>query len=386
METPMSVEDSESIHLGQVIEFLAEHWKRAAACAVLGAALGASGWFMRAQYKAESVLANNGAVSFLSWRALQNNLPLLASQLIANRQVPPEQETLFQRMSDAKWWPKNVQPTYLLTKADTKDLAALGKDLQEAGGSTILNLVVTTRARSREAAVADVDVVTGFIKSGSAYLSLKSLVKGYESEIVNSRASLQQKIADTETDLKFMRERAKNLEVLRQRFPSNAVVANQQVVDLSDTNAKYMPISTQLVAINTDINNALESVQKLRDQQVKLATLSTFVRQAVPLVNTETDGLKLADSLVNIISDTRKNTTPDDVNALLTLNELESKLVAIRTQFTMNLDTDLSPGISRPSPLQPVMGGFFGGAIAMLLFALIRRTYASYRAARTSGK
>lgn len=369
--------DDEGIDLGQVVDFLSENWKKAVAGAMAGAVIGVGGWATLANYKAESVLVNNGAINFMSWRGLQKSLPLLASQLVADKRIPAGEEGMYMRLSDAKWWAKNVVPTYSLTKADTKDLAAISKDLQDSGGTTILNLVVTAQASSKEAAVANVDVATQFIKQGSAYLSIKNLINGFESQILNANANLQKQIVDAEVDLKFMRERAKNLETLRQRFPQNAAVSSQQIVDLKDSNAKYMPISTQLVAINSDINNTVESLQKLRDQLAKTKTLRAFVEKALPIVNKETNGLKLVEALLHLQSEMRQESAPDDVNAQQTLNDLEATLIGVRTFFTKSLDTDLTPQVSRPGVLQPAAGGFVGGALVVLLVALGRKAVAA---------
>ena len=380
-EQPLN-EGDEGINIGQVIDFLSEHWKKAAIGAVVGAVVGAGGWSVLATYKAESVLINNGALSFMSWRGLQKNLPLLAGQMLEMKQVKPGEEGIYKSLSDAKWWAKNVVPTYSLTKADTKDLASISKDLQESGGTNILNLVVTASGSSKEAAEANVDITTKFIKQGSAYLSIKNLINNYESQVLNIDADLQKKILDAEVELKFMRERARNLESLRQRFPANAAVGSQQIVDLKDSNAKFMPISTQLVAINTDINNTVESLQRMRDQMAQMNVLREFVQQAIPLVAKDSNGLSLVDAMLKVEADLRQNLAAGDTNGLQMLNSIEATLVGFRTSFSKSLDTDLVPQVSRPNVVQPVAGGLVGGFVIALLYGLGRRAYGAYRTRR----
>lgn len=381
-------DDDSGITLGQMAEFLYENWKKAVVGAVAGAAIGVGGWSALATYKAESVLvngsgtANNGALSFMSWRGLQKNLPILAAQMVETKQVAPEQLTQYGKLSSAAWWQKNVVPTYSLTKTDTKDLATISKDLQDSGGTNILNLVVTSTGSSREAAALGVEITTRFIREGSAYLSIKNLVNGYESQVLNTDAELQKKILDAEVELKFMRERAKNLESLRQRFPANAATNSQQVVDLKDSNAKYMPISTQLVAVNTDINNTVESLQRMRDKLAKSKVLGEFVARANPIMAKETNGLALADALLKTESAMRAEIAPESTNGLQTVNDIEAALVEIRTSFTKGLETTLEPQVTKPSPIMPAVGGLFGGALAMLLYALVRRALAGLKSRR----
>jgi hypothetical protein len=377
-------DDEAGISLSQIVDFLSAYWKKAVLGALAGAVLGVGGWAALASYKAESVLINNGAISFMSWRGLQKNLPILAAQMVETKQVRPDEMSQYNRLASAAWWQKNVVPTYSLTKADTKDLATISKDLQEAGGTNILNLVVTATGSSRETAEVNVDISTRFIKQGLAYLSIKNLINGYESQVLNYDADLQKKILDAEVELKFMRERAKNLEALRQRFPQNAAVGSQQIVDLKDSSAKYMPISTQLVAINTDINNTVESLQRMKDQLAQMNVLRDFVSQALPIVAKDTNGLALADALLAVEASMRQGLAPEDTNGLQMLNGIEATLVGFRTSFTKGLDTDLVPQVSRPGPMMPAVGGLVGGAVLVLMLALARKSLNALKARAAS--
>lgn len=373
------VENDAGINLGQVIEFLSGEWKRLVAGAVVGLLLGIGGWSVLAGYKAESVLVNNGALNFISWRGLQKSLPLLAFQMLERKQVPVEQEPTFKQMTSAQWWTKNVVPTYSLTKGDTKDLASISKELQESGGTNILNLVVTAKGGSKDAALESVTAATQFIKQGSAYLSIKNLVQGWDYQILNTEAALAKKIADTEVDLRYLRQRAANLESMRQRFPANVTVSTQQVVDLKDSSAKYMPISTQLVAVNTDINNANESLERMRNELAQTKVMAEFVAQAKPLVEKSADGLAVVDQLLEVTKSIRAGVASTDTNANQQINNIEAELVGVRTNFQRSLDTDLIPQVSRPGFIQPAAGGLVAGAVLMLVVAVGRRALTAYK-------
>lgn len=378
--TDNNVIDNEAgISLAQVIEFVSGEWKRLAVGAVVGLLLGVGGWALLASYKAEQILVNQGALGFLSWRSLQQNLPLLAAQLVEQKKVKPAEEAQYRVMSSSQWWAKNVVPTFSLSKADTKDLASVSKSLQDEA-STILNLVVTAKGSSKEDALAHVATATNFVKQGSAYLSIKNLVQGWDYQILNTEASLTKKITDTEVDLRYLRQRAANLESMRQRFPQNVTVATQQVVDLKDSSAKYMPISTQLVAVNTDINNANEALERMRNEIAQTKVMAEFVAQAKPIVDMSADGLAVVDQLLEITKAMRASVQAGDVNADQQLNNIEAELVGVRTNFQRSLDTDLIPQVSRSGVLQPAAGGLVGGGVLMLLYALGRRAVDVHKA------
>lgn len=372
--------DDGGIDLAQVVDFASENWKKAVAGAVAGALIGAGGWAVLGNYQAESVLVNNGALNFIGWRGLQKNLPLLAFQMLERKQVRPEDEATFKQMTDAKWWSKNVVPTYSLTKGDTKDLASISKDLQESGGTNILNLVVTAKGGSKESAVTHVTTATQFIKQGSAYLSIKNLVQGWDYQILNTEAALAKKITDTEVDLRYLKQRASNLESMRARFPSNVSASTQQLVDLKDSSAKFMPISTQLVAVNNDINSANESLERMQNELLQTKVMAEFVKQAKPIVEQSADGLQVVDQLLAVSQALRATMPASDVNAQQQLNSIDADLVGVRTNFQRSLDADLIPQVTRPGAMQPVVGGFAGGGLLALLAVLGRKGLAATRA------
>lgn len=372
---PLVYPDELTISLFDVVNFIRTEWKTIGIAAILGATIGAGGSNFLTKYKSESVLINNGALTFISWRGFQQNLPLYAAQLIETKRVKEEEIEQYRQMSDAKWWQKNVVPTYSLTKADTKDLATISKDLQDTGGTTILNFVITAKGNSKELAERNVATTAHFIKQGSAYLTIKNLINDYESKVLSTDSDLQRKILDSQIELKFMRDRAKNLEALRSRFPANAVVGSQQVVDLKDSNAKFMPISTQIVAVNSDINNTTEMLQRMQDQLSQIKTLRNFVSESLPIVEGQTDGLALAESLLELEGKMRKNILPDDVNGIQTLNNIQATLVAIHTNFSKGLDINLTPMVTKDGPIKSIAIGFIVGGILAALFSLVRKGF-----------
>lgn len=373
-QRPYDERDSEEIDLSQVLFFFVQNWKRLLLGSVIGLVVGVGTWQIFAPYKAQVVLSNN-AFSFISWRSLQKSLPVLAAQLVQSQRSAPDQ---LNRLSSPSWWAKNVLPTYSVTKADTKDFAAINKDLQDQVGA-ILNFTVSAEGSSKELAIANVEFIVDFIRQGSTLLQIKSLINSYDLQVLNAETDLQKKILDTNVELKFMHERAKNLEELRQRFPENSAVSSQQVVDLKDSNAKFMPISTQLVAINMDISNTTEALERMHNDQAKTRYLREFVKKAIPMLGEQTNGLLLADQLLKIESDLSATIKPGDTNALQSAISIRASLIHLRTSFSKGLESNLSPQVSRSSPLLPAAGGLLAGGMLMLIFILIRKKLAEIK-------
>lgn len=376
----------EGISLLDIIDFFQEWWKSIVVAALIGGCLGLGGWFALAGYKSETVLLNNvisrngdrneRAIDFLSWKVLQKNLPILAAQLKEKNST----DAVWSGLDSSSWWQKNVVPTYTLSKADTKELSGISKELQDNEGQSILSLTISIKGSSKEQSLKRLDAATAFIREGSAYLILNNLINGYEAKILNNDTELRKKITDAEVELKYLRERAKKLEALRQSFPANVAVNAQQVVDLKDSNAKFMPINTQLVAVNTDINTTVESLQRMRDELSRMKLLHDFLLQAKPLIDKETNGLKLAADLLKIEANLRQKNNTTDINAQQLFNEIKADIVQVQARFTKGLESGLQPVILRSSPLPSMAGGLFGCALLITLYALGRKSLASLKA------
>lgn len=388
--TPSDMTDSDEIDLWQMVEFVVAHAKFLLASGLAGAVLAVGGWFSLAPYKADLVInveKLNGvmpSIDYMTWRNLEQNLPLLAGQMLESGKVTVEARPSFEAMSDPKWWQRNVVPTYALTKADTKALMGISKELQESEATTILNLVVSARQPSREAIGAKLKLAADFIQQGAAYIALRSLVNGYQSEAQSEGVALQTKISATEVELKYLRERAKKLEALRTRFPQSTAVNGQQVVDVKDSSAKFMPVVTQLVAAYSDIDRAEELLVRARAELAQYDTKRQFLAAALPAVAEEMDGLKLADRLIGIETSVRRKIAATDLERVQTLDSLRAEVTSIRTRFARGLTKNAATPAAKSSPVLPALGGFAGAGLLALLGLVVQRGWTRYRAARYS--
>lgn len=374
-DAPVDDRDDE-ISLGQIIGFFIESWKQLGFGAAAGVVLGLAGVMVFGAYKAEMILDNSSkkAIDFTSWRVLETKLPLLAARVVESKLTKPEEEDQFKRLSRSDWWQKNVVPTYSLSKTDTKNLVAISKDLQDAEGSSILYLKVTSSDTSQEKSEKNLKISANFIRSGSAYLTLKSLLDGYESSVQTKEADLQRKITAAEIERAFMNQKAQNLEEMHRRFPGNAKLSSNQILDPKDSGAKYFPISIQLVAINTDINNANETLVRMRDELAQQKIIRMFLDQATPAVAGQADGLVLADRLLAIEAELRKKLDAKDMKQQQVADNIHAELVALRTRFGKGMDAS---GITttRSSYLIPALGAGISGGFLALLILLGRRSW-----------
>jgi len=389
--TPSSTDESDSnggaeISLLDIVTFVQSAWKKLAIAAVVGAVLGLGNWYFLGSYQAEYVLLNNNnnnnnnnsyALDLVSWKMLQKSLPNLADQIVEDNKAPQDQAFLYKALSNEQWWQKNVLPTYALSKADTKDLAGISKDL-DAASTTILSLTLTASGSSKEQSIVNVRASAKFLRSGSAYLQIRSLLNGYESQTVSAVAELQQKITSTQIEMGYQQERAKSLEELHKRFPGGANISGQ-VVDPKDSGAKYLPLATQIVAVNNDINGSKEVLARLQKRLEQIGLIKAFIDQAIPLQDQTFDGLALDDQLLVIEGSLRSKLGKGDANGQELLDQLHSQLLAIQVRFTKGLEANTAPTASKKGMIKSTAGGLVAAFFLMLLALLGQRVWVSIK-------
>ena len=374
---PLSNEQSREfeaeISLIDIVNFLQGAWKKLAIAAVVGAILGFSNWYFLGSYNAELVLNNNGGTDLVGWRSLQKTLPNLADQIIDEGRVPEGQESLYRTLSNADWWQKNALPVYAMSKADTKDLASTAG--LEAAGTSIVSLTITAGGSTKDKAFDNVRGAKNFLLKGAAYLAIKSLFSAQESQLMSVDADLAKKINNTQVELGYQQERLKSLEALAKRFPGEQKTIIQ-VVDPKDSDAKYMPISTQIIAANTDINGSKESLERLKDAQAQMAILRSWVKQVSPLMNGESyDGIALTKKLLEQESQLRATLNPSDPKSLAFVDGLRSTLLANDVRFSKGFEMNTAPTASKKAMIKSTAGGLAGLFFLMLLALLGGRVW-----------
>jgi hypothetical protein len=198
------------------------------------------------------------------------------------------------------------------------------------------------------------------------------VLNAYEGEAIGTAADIQNQITATEIEQTYLKERVKSLDDLHKRFPGNTG-ANQQVVDPKDSGAKYLPITTQIIAVNNDINQNKESLIRLNDRLNQITLMKQFLVEALPLADTELDGILLSKSLLSIQDKLRKGLPATDIKNRQALDQLRSQLLTIEARFTKGLESNTPPVTKKTGMLKATAGGLAGAGFLMLVILLGRK-------------
>jgi len=98
--------------------------------------------------------------------------------------------------------------------------------------------------------------------------------------LLNSESENAKNIAALEIELSYLNSRMSDLELLKAKFPGNSASIITQPMDPKDSSAKYLPIITQLIAVNKDISALKENLSRLTSRKSQLTIKNDFLSQA----------------------------------------------------------------------------------------------------------
>ena len=371
------VNDENEISLIDIVNFFSDNWKKMIVAGIVGAIIAGLYWFSLVNYAAEKIIINNGVFNVISFKAMQKELPQLAAQIVGEKKVPKGLDSQYETMENFSFWQKNLMPNYALTKQESKEFTNLSKEL-DVESTRITSLNLYAQARSKGQALENQQVYEDFIRSGGSYIQLKNLINNYENEYASKIIETEKDINSTKIELNYQQKQAKNLEELLKRFPNNPG-ASSQVVDPKDSGAKYLPLTTQIIATNTDINNNNEKLERLADKQLRLKIINQVLEKTNPLMDSTFDGMELCKKIKTVIDEIQKVIPPEDIKTQQQLLVLKANINDIQNRFDQGLYSSLAPSVSKKGMLKTPFIGFALAFFGMLVCLVFRKALANLK-------
>jgi hypothetical protein len=318
--------------------------------------------------KGSLYIENYRAISFSEWRGHQQGLPYLASRMLDANLINEDQKALYRNLSSPRWFAKHIYPVFLATKSDLRNFTTT-KELELISDS-IIGLKIEVQASSVQRIKDDLNYIQFFFKEGSAYLAASSLIEQYKLRIDRGAIDLRDKILQSNIDLHYMHESVKNLKNLQTQFPENVTPLGRQVQALTDSNSKFMPISTQLVALSTDISNVNQVIRRLEDQIAKNNVYEEFISK----INSDSiggmNGFDWIDGMLKTEGEMRDKAAGNQ-NTIAALNEINGDLTKIKLKYTVGLSNGVVQVDTRTTDgVIFIIGTGFIGLLSWMLWCL----------------
>lgn len=352
--------DELNISLVDVVQFVKRYHRTVLSLGVAGLICSVVVTFILGNYTATVSLQNMAGIDLPGLRYLQSALPKLEQE---NQEKQKNKESAY--LSSEQFWAQSIKPIILIGKADGKDL--LDASSLKSAGSNIASLQFTAKGRSEELAERRIEELTKAFINGAAYIGARDLLRGYELKVIAADSNLNKNIGTAEVELAYFERRIQNLTALKNQYPV-AATASLQVVDAKDSGAKYLPITTQIIAATTDANRLNESLARYRDEENQLTVYTQFVEKAKPLIeNGRKDG-NLLDSLFEVTNQIDQNT--QGAIKKIVVEDIRVALTAIQTNKAFGLRQAGTVDIKLPPYLRNTAIGLFAGLFLGLIYSL----------------
>lgn len=406
---------SVSFSLYDILKYISDRWMFYLAGALLGAlvALGIS--IANTTYTATVLLGVNRSFDvlppaaddteqqsvpfdFIVWRATEKQLVDFMQEVAANKNPTNALMHDIASSMSAQWLSQHVTPVKFLSTNEGKEILGINsmiigrsrpseesqslKFLERAiaESTRISALNVTQTAKTKEEAIARADAAAEILVNAFAILRYRALIQSKVTSLLSADLRLASELGILKLKLTALETRRNKLLKLNQEFPSQST---QSVAITDETLSKYLPIPTQLVAINIEIDQVTEQLVVVTQVQEKNALIKTFSNEAQKILSQQFIARNAIKQLLNAEATMREKISKSDRNSLMTLDSLRAQLLL--SQFINNSQIKVSPAFisQAPMPLKlSIKGAWLGLALALLLSVL----YSIFQNAKTAAR
>jgi len=359
-QRPESNSDELNISLVDVLQFVRRYFRAVFVFGVAGLVCGIAATFILGNYTATVSLQNLSGVDLPGLRYLQSALPKLEQE---NQAKQEDKGSAY--LSSEQFWAQSIKPIILISKADGKDL--LDVSSLKSTGSSIASLQFTAKGRSEVTAEKRIEEITKVFVNGAAYIGVRDLLRGYELKVITADNNLNKNIGSAQVELGYIERRIQKLTAIKNQYPTGAM-ATLQVVNAKDSGAKYLPITTQIIATTTDANRLNESLARYRDEERQLTVYAQFVEKAKPLIDNGRKDGNLLGSLFEVTNQIDQNM--QGAIQKIAVEDIRVSLISIQANKAFGLRQAGMVGIQPPPYLKNTAIGLFAGLFLGLIYAL----------------
>ena len=357
------VNQAEEISIEDIAKFIKEEFWKISISALLGIILSLILGFITAQYQAKLIYTNYSGIDIPRLKTLQASLPKLYEEVDKNNS-----QNGF--LKSEKVWETSVKPNILIKKEDGKDL--LDVSALTKASNTIPTIEIIGYGTSKAKAIQNAETISNFFINGSSYLQLRDLIRNYDLRSIAVVSNAQKKVSALEIESVYLEKRIKNLNSLKNQFP-NAINAGSQVVDAKDSGAKYLPISTQIIAATTDLNGIQEQLARLRDEESQVKVYSSFVDSSKKILTETFDPKQLIDKLLVVIEGIQKSIPPSNTIQVNAAESIKVDLKSIQTDNLYGLRQIGEIDVSSPKYVKYLGIGLFVGLMFGFMLSIALR-------------
>lgn len=328
----------------------------------LGLLVAAVAFFANASSVTTTYIVNDAGIDIPFLKRIQQQISTTAKAESVNFPNLP----IYKQLEIEKWWTDNLIPTFPLVKKDIKEFGETKLEIGRITGFTLTNKNASELESSQDA-----DLTIKVFKNAFAFIRLNDLIQSYKQSIEVNLAAIDQRRVQIEVELVYLKKRMGYLETLKLKFPQSQSQIGNQILDPKESASKYLPLNTQLIALQLEINTLNEQLEKSRDEIAILETkkdvlkdlqkMSAAGQKPIDMINQEFEKLTRLIAL-------ESNSPNVEKRNLLALRAALADIANIQNTVNFGLSRTSARIDEKSSPMLLPLGliaGLFGG----LLFA-----------------
>jgi hypothetical protein len=194
-------------------------------------------------------------------------------------------------------------------------------------------------------------------------------LSGDEIALNQNSAQMDERTVNLLIENKNLRRHAAKLEDLRKQFPQSVNIG-VQAIEHKNRDVKYLPLATQIVAVNAELAESDERLLMLQSEQEELVLLSQFFNRANELTKNDVDGLVLIKKLLALQEEIKQSIANPSLYQRRMLGQIKLDLLTIDTRYGVSLAAYQQRAPFRSGMWKFGFGGLGLGVILSVLLLL----------------
>ncbi|MEO7031719.1 MAG: hypothetical protein ABI351_05020, partial [Herbaspirillum sp.] len=261
-------------------------------------------------------------------------------------------------LSQEKSADQMIQPIYPFSKNDLKNLAKV-PDI--ANGTDIVGIKISARGATASDAQTKVIALGNFLRDSAILLDFKTSARTKYAQHLADQQINENKTIDTKYQLTQLDVRKSDMQKILHTYPDSTNSDRRQLVSVSGDSARYLSPVTQLVAIESTIDEQKQKLPAI-EREERINTINVhYYEKVLAYLSKSTSGTAFLHDLPKIRDELHLNL--DDPVEKLAFNQISiDALKANATYF------EQARFIAQPTkPSAPSPGVFKAGLLGLLL-------------------
>lgn len=365
------------LSLQEILDQFRRHWQRIVLCVIAFAVLAAGFAWMRPKFEATGFYYTPGwtLADLKRFRSEFGSQEVLASVLEEAQSTEKSGARLLTaRSGDAAFWDRSVRPLHPLTRRDAKEIF----EARDRDASAVLGLELSVVGREPTVARDAVLLLGDFLNQTLMLTALQNWVATGQAASNGERLKIDNQVLQTRYSIEQSGRRIADLRELQTKYPESNRMDTRQVVNADASSARYLAPIAQVVALESSVAEANESLRRIERRSHQLKLESGYFDEAAKLARTTQNGWLLWEKLAAKKQEMFQPLNLDEDLVRETSNRLDMDLKGFKDQFSIAFGfrspvmepTRSSRSAAKLGLMGAVIGlllGMFGAMVPLLL-------------------